>query len=585
MEVGMTESTAEGQRWRSRVEETFNKLRCADRDAQELACKSIQEEFGSEEAGAKLRELFAADKAKFAAEVENVAFFKKPVVQPNVEAPKIEPGPEPRLRRLGEKPQAKMEAKASAPEAKPAVVKPSLFIDKGPVIGWPKEWPDAPLPPPGADKLLYPPGLLGHATQYVFDTAPLPDRKLSLATALSALGKGIDRKVIGPSGNSTILFNQIIAETGSGKHHGISCSRSLLRAMGMERSIVASGLALVQAIEQIIEGDGLKSDPNPNALVVIDEVGSWLQRILSKGQGGNVSEIPGILQTLWGQPLEDAWIGTKKVGKEMKTFYAVAFSIIGFSTEKMFFRALEDRLISSGFVNRMLLFDVGRGALERVDPKYPWTQCPEWLLKALCRVTKLNEAPIDRPIKMSLTAKDGHVFEIGNDLHRLAWGPGAKERWLKFDNMIRAMPSEGDRELWIRAPDLTVRLATIVAFYRCSGTVDVGDWDWAIEIVKRSTQELKRGVDENLIDKLEQADLAKRVRDHVRKCKDAWGVPIGEVRKLLERKVDDVRKIDAVIWHVVGTGDLLTIDPEEVKLLRPEARGRPTIHLKWNRRS
>jgi hypothetical protein len=138
------------------------------------------------------------------------------------------------------------------------------FIDKGPVIGWPKEWPEAPLPPPGADKLLYPPGLLGHAVQYVFDTAPLPDRKLSLATSLSALGKGMDRKVIGPSGNSTILFNQIIAETGSGKHHGISCSRSLLRAMGIERSIVASGLASVQAIEQIIEGDGLKSDPNPN---------------------------------------------------------------------------------------------------------------------------------------------------------------------------------------------------------------------------------------------------------------------------------------------------------------------------------
>jgi len=270
------------------------------------------------------------------------------------------------------------EAKPKPPEPKPTPApeeepRKAAILDRGPTIRWPKEWPEPPSPPPSAqgyERLLYPPGLLGHAVQYIIDTAPLPDRKLALAVSLSTCAKGIDRKVLGPTDNSTVLFNQVIAETGAGKHHGISCSRSLLRAMGLERSIVASGLASVQAIEEIIEGIGDKIDPNPNALVVVDEVGSWLSRILSRGQSGNVSEIPGILQTLWGQPMEDGWIGTKKVGKEMRTFFAVAFSIIGFSTEKMFFGALEDRLVSSGFVNRMLLWNVGRGALERVDPKY-----------------------------------------------------------------------------------------------------------------------------------------------------------------------------------------------------------------------
>jgi putative DNA primase/helicase len=115
----MTESTAEGQRWRGRVEETFNKLRWADRDAQELACKSIQEEFGSEEAGRKLRELFEiehakvrrlvdkagaavaklpepkresgfADRMRSAVKAEAEASLKKPEVQPSVEKPKTE---------------------------------------------------------------------------------------------------------------------------------------------------------------------------------------------------------------------------------------------------------------------------------------------------------------------------------------------------------------------------------------------------------------------------------------------------------------------------------------------------------------
>src|SRR5438552_19092301 len=51
-------------RWAARVEETFQKLRWADRGAQEQACQSIQEEFSSEEAGAELRELFEAEHAK-----------------------------------------------------------------------------------------------------------------------------------------------------------------------------------------------------------------------------------------------------------------------------------------------------------------------------------------------------------------------------------------------------------------------------------------------------------------------------------------------------------------------------------------
>jgi len=480
------------------------------------------------------------------------------------------------------------EAKPKPPEPKPTPApeeepRKAAILDRAPTLRWPKEWPEPPSPPPSAqgyERLLYPPGLLGHAVQYIIDTAPLPDRKLALAVSLSTCAKGIDRKVLGPTDNSTVLFNQVIAETGAGKHHGISCSRSLLRAMGLERSIVASGLASVQAIEEIIEGIGDKIDPNPNALVVVDEVGSWLSRILSRGQSGNVSEIPGILQTLWGQPMEDGWIGTKKVGKEMRTFFAVAFSIIGFSTEKMFFGALEDRLVSSGFVNRMLLWNVGRGALERVDPKYGWNECPQWLVDAMRKITSLPSAPLDKPMKVALPAKDGSVVVL-NDYHRIGWGPGAKELWLKFDNKVRAMPSVEDREVWIRAPDLAIRLATIVAFYRCSPTIDVADWEWAVELVKHSTEQLRAGLDKHMINTLEQADLAERIRDYVRVRKGQL-VKIGEISRTFERKVDDVRKLNHVIWHVVETGDITVVSPEEGREILGVRAGRPTVWLTWS---
>jgi hypothetical protein len=524
--------------------------------------------------------------------------FKSSAPQPGVEStPKAQPAGSAWRRPLGATAKT-AQVKPQEVKSKPVVGRPDIDIgkighdDKKPVIGWPKHWPEAPNAPVDAsafERLLYPPGLLGHAVQYVVDTSQLPDRQLALAVSLSALAKGMDRKIVGPSGNSCVLFNQVLAETGAGKHQGISCSRSLLRAMGLESSIVASGLASVQAIEEIIEGvespnpaSGL--DPNPNALVVIDEVGSWLMRILARGQGGNVSEIPGILQTLWGQPVEDGWIGTKKVGKKMRTFYNVAFSIIGFSTERMFFGALEDRLVSSGFVNRMLVWNAGRGALKRVDPRYSWTQCPGWLVGALKRATNLAVAPLDEPMKgLPLEMVDGSVGWL-RDFHRLDWGPGAKERWLKFEDEIRAMPSVEDRELWIRAPDLAVRLATVVAFYRCSATVDVVDWDWAVELVKYSVAELRRGIDEHMSGKIEQADLAKRIRGYVRDRAGKY-VTIGELCKAFERKVDDVRKLEAVIWHVERTRDIIQVPLEEVREAKGESRaGKPTIYFRWNRR-
>jgi hypothetical protein len=552
-------------------------LKWSDKETQELACQSIEEERDGEEAAKKLRRLFEAEADRMKA-----ASFILPGVQPEVEQRK--PAPEPAVDgeeiRLIRRPDGEYVAKGGKPKTEEGrVARPSPFSkkeepkkeepkkeqskkdegdegDEGEELGqgmleWPKEWPKAPLPPEGAvgfERLLYPKGLLGHAIQYVVDTAGLPDRMLALGVALSALGKGIDRKVIGPSGNTVILFILLIAETGAGKQHGLDCIRALLRAMGLEHCYAAGGLASVQAIEEIIEGIKDRCDPNPNALVVIDEVGSWLQRILAKSQLGNVSEIPSHLQILWGLSGEGAWIGTKKLTKEMRSWYSVAFSLIGFSTEKAFFKALKDRLIGSGFVNRMLLFNVGRGAVERVDPK-----------------------PIDGPMRLTLPTKDGSTVLL-RDFHRLGWGPGVKEACRAYEKQIRAMPSEADRELWIRTHDIALRLATVVAVYRCSGKVEMEDWNWAVEIAKGSTQRLKQGVDKHMLEELEGAELADCVRDYARTHRGRC-VTIGEFRKLLERKTGDIRKINEVIWHVAGTGDITQIDAVEAK---GDARGKPT---------
>jgi hypothetical protein len=209
-------------------------------------------------------------------------------------------------------------------------------------------WPDAPIAPDNAsdlERLTYPAGLAGHAVQYMVDTARLPDRWMALGTVMSVLGKGIDRKVIGPTGCSNVGYDAVLAWTGAGKQHKLNCGQILLGAMGVQDCYRAGGIASIQSIEQLIEGTGQgynEVPPCPNSLIIIDEFGSWLSRITSKSQTGNVNEIPSLLNTLWGWAPENIpWKSSIKVGKNVKGIYSPAFSILGFSTEEKFFGSLK----------------------------------------------------------------------------------------------------------------------------------------------------------------------------------------------------------------------------------------------------
>jgi hypothetical protein len=431
----------------------------------------------------------------------------------------------------------------------------------------PSPWPDAPLPPPGAtaiERLTYPRGLLGHVVQYIYDTDQLPDRTMALVGALCVLAKALDRKVLGPRGVSLVLFILLIAETGAGKQHILNCIRILLRAMNRESVIVGSGIASMQSIEEILEGKK-GEEGKPSALVVIDEYGSsFLRRISSKGQTGNVSEIPSTLQTLWGWSPTLEWQGSIKVGKEVVTVHGPAFSIFGSSTESAFFTALKGRQVSAGFVNRHLLLNAGRGAPRRVEPKYDWQQCPEWLVKALKGIAG-KPAPVDnRPLRKGLW--------VVTDFRKIGWGPGAHALWQEFENEIRDLPT-AEREVWIRAPEIALRCATIVAAFRGPATVvEVADLEWAIALARHSTTQLARGLDKHMLEEFEVADLVEHIREEFRRKGE---LTLGQIRKLCERKVNDFRKIDLAIDHLVKVEHIVELEEEEAK------RGRPTRRWKW----
>jgi hypothetical protein len=432
------------------------------------------------------------------------------------------------------------------------------------------EWPDAPIAPDDAselDRLTYPRGLLGHVVQYMIDTARLPSRWLALGCSLAACAKGIDRKVIGPTGCSNVLYNLIAGFTGIGKQHYLNCTAIALRAMGVEECYRAGGIASVQAIEQMLEGSGKDDDPpQPNILVIIDELGSYLSRIGSKNQTGNVAEIPGLLQTLWGWPPEDIpWKSSMKVGKNVKGIYSPAFSILGFSTEEKLFSSLKKSDAATGFLNRMTLWNAGRGWQgDLCTPKYHWTQIPAWLGKALKDVTSYKSAPAHEPMLF-----EDERFGLVRDFHRVPWGDGAEDIYKEFEKNIRQMPDPDDREIWIRASEQAVRIGLIHAHYRGSPVFAPEDTQWSIAVAQASTKQLHQAHTEYAKEDLDQADLVRRIREQFKKRhRLTWG----QVRKTCERQTGDYRRIDAAIQHLVQTGEIVLETADD----KDEWRGRPS---------
>ena len=287
--------------------------------------------------------------------------------------------------------------------------------------------------------------------------------------------------------------------------------------------------------------------------MIIDEFGSFLSRISTKNQTGNVAEIPSILQTLWGWPPQVEWEGSIKQGKTVVKVLGPAFSIFGSSTERAFFTALKRKEVASGFVNRILLFNAGRGATERVRPKYHWTQCPVWLLDAFKAIAGKKPALVD------------------NVWRKMDWDEGVEDTWMKSETDIRKLPSVEERELWIRVPEIALRLATVVAVFRDSTVVSAEDYDWGMKIARKSCAQISHGLQVHMLEDYEEADLVEHIREEFRrKTELRWG----QIRKYCERKTGDLRKIDRAMHHLIST--------EEIYPIRGDGGpGRPTERWRW----
>jgi hypothetical protein len=485
-----------------------------------------------------------------------------------VAAKRAKPAPKADLKDKLEAATAKQAKAKAAPEAKaiaekvkavmgevaePAPPKAKPKVAPAPSVGWP----EAPLPPPNAtseERLLYPPGLLGHVVQHIIDTDMYPDRRMALWGGLAALSKATDRKVIGPTGSTTLLYLILLAATAAGKQHSHDCIRILLRAMGVENLIQAGGLASVQATEDIVKA-------TPNCLVLIDEFGRWLRMVLA--QTANVSELPGTLCKFWAMRPAGSWTITRRA-REVVNSVTVdwpALALAGCSTGEQFWDACSDDEITGGFLNRCVIFDAGTGAKKRAKPKYAWDELPRWLAKEL-----KDRAGIPASAEATIITKTEGLLGP----RRMGWGVGAEELWGAAADAIRELPEGRKRDIYARGDELAVRLATVRAWWRGSDVVEVADWEWGSALAEASCGLVLKSANENMGVKRD----FKKICKHLLELLASGPMKIGDIHVHSRSAAGDrgMEIVDKALADLV-----LSEEIEESAPSKGAGRGRPTV--------
>ena len=221
------------------------------------------------------------------------------------------------------------------------------------------------------------------------------------------------------------------------------------------------------------------------------------------------------MRTLWGTQFGKQYNTAATLDRPVELIYGPSLSIFALSIPEDVGAAFKSRQLLGGFFNRHLYL-LGDKRAPKQDP-VPGNVPPLLAarLKALgppsaadaplnqkaSEIKSPKESKEEKPIPVPITAQV-----------ELRWGPGAKAVW----DQLESITSEQDRTkrtMLARVSEMTVRLASIVAFGRGSRTVDEPDMLWARAITMRSAQDMYEAVLKYMEDPKSHSAMCQEILD------------------------------------------------------------------------
>ena len=327
------------------------------------------------------------------------------------------------------------------------------------------------------ERLTYVPGVVGEITEWIVCGAPRPNRMMALGAATVVVGTIIGRYVVGPTGSATHLYIIILAPSGYGKDWPLQAGEKLLDAIKKPMLIGPDSWSSEVGLQELLKR-------SPLLCCFVDELGDQLSLLTSQGTNKFVSNTLGLLKKCY-----NAWATfhtPETVKREMVRIDWPALSIVGAATPESYFTSLTPREVEGGLANRCLTlpFEGLKRPPECDVP--PGAQEPPRDL-----VAKLNLLPCGPDSILDKT-----VDYRPAKLHRITWGPGAKECYFEFSREMDKLAGQGrEHILAMRACENSARFATDVATGRFSLTVDVEDISHSNKLSKLSFEAMVGGIE------------------------------------------------------------------------------------------
>ena len=214
-----------------------------------------------------------------------------------------------------------------------------------------------PDPGPMPDELLRVPGFVDEVMRYTLDTAPYPEPVLAFAGALALQGFLAGRKVRDAMDNRTNLYVLSLANSGVGKDHARKVNARILLETGL-----ADGLGTSFA-----SGEGIEDRlfVQPATLFQVDEIDGLLLRV-SQSKDARHEQIVSMLLQMYSAS-STIYVMRAKAGRERTVIDQPCLCLFGTAVPKHFYESLSARLMTNGFLARLLILECRRRGSGRDD--------------------------------------------------------------------------------------------------------------------------------------------------------------------------------------------------------------------------
>lgn len=334
---------------------------------------------------------------------------------------------------------------------------------------------------PAAEQWQRPVGLLGDISEYIYQSAVLPNIEVALAGAITFMAGICGRSFNTITGTGLNQYVVLLAQTGQGKEAAARGISRLFKAVQRQVPAISSyagpsEIASAQALlKYFAESNCFWSHKN--------EFGFWLQKMNSKYAKPNELTLKGMLLDLFHKSgHEDLLMGSIYSDKKNNAplVKAPSLTLYGESTPEEFYKAVDEANITEGLISRLTLIPV-----PDVRPPY--------------NAEAGQYAPPDGLVwRISGLVKRVEELSQTQTAHRVAETPEAAEYQLVYQKLcmdrVWANREEVTAKIWQRAHIRLLRLGALIAVgvNPDNPLVERSHYEWAKKIIDYGAMALKK---------------------------------------------------------------------------------------------